>query len=252
MGLSSELTTEAAKTGTPPRITLMVGCLLQAPFYSFLILTVFSCQSPNPETYQAQCTDIPTNILLLASGALLGYGQQAVTYGIKKYVYQCHWKEDKSRKYVRRVENLVPFAGMLGMTWSGCYFWFGILGQEVTLPQLFNDYAYYQIITLVAALVITLVLPAAPYSELKNVNRRVKVESCFSKSGRLLKKLFSFRLLLSFLLVACTSSFTAIYETIIFAFLAFNTEDKTNSPPLGLPFMVLILYHGTMFIFGTG
>lgn len=46
-----------------------------------------------------------------------------VSFGIRKYAFQCSWKEDKSRAYVRRIENILPFAGAVAMAWSGTYFW---------------------------------------------------------------------------------------------------------------------------------
>lgn len=58
-------------------------------------------------------------------------------------------------------------------------------------------------------------------------------------------------MLMHVLFISPTASFTAIYETVVFAFLSFNTYDKTDDPPLALPFLVLIAYFGTIFIFGA-
>ena len=61
--------------------------------------------------------------VLIATGFLVGYGQVAVEYACKKYAYQCSWKEKKGQAFVRRIENIVPFAGLCGIAGSAGIFW---------------------------------------------------------------------------------------------------------------------------------
>jgi hypothetical protein len=53
-------------------------------------------------------------------------------------------------------------------------------------------------------------------------------------------------------LIMVCASLTGIIEAVMFAFLAFNTYDKTDDPVLGLPFLIIITYYGSMFISSLG
>lgn len=94
-------------------------------------------------------TDLANSIMLgvlYLFAVFLGLGQQMTSYAVKKYAYQCSWKEETSKAYVRRIENVLPFAGMVGMAWSGTYFWLNDkiqAGGSYTDPAIFNDYIYY-------------------------------------------------------------------------------------------------------------
>jgi hypothetical protein len=63
-------------------------------------------------------------ILLFVSAFFLGIGQLIMQYAIKQYVYTCSFKDETSKTFIRRTENLSNFIGMVAMSMSGCYFWF--------------------------------------------------------------------------------------------------------------------------------
>ena len=54
------------------------------------------------------------------------------------------------------------------------------------------------------------------------------------------------------LLIAVSASLTAIFETVLYTFLAFNTFDKTLDNPLSVPFLVMIAYYFSILLMSLG
>lgn len=111
-----------------------------------------------------------------------------------------------------------------------------------------------------------MVLPAAPYSNIDK-NQDIKNDRLLRSSNYLsqenqagcskscfgvLRRLFSFKMIKTFLIVLPSASLTAIFEAVIFSFLSFNASDKTNDSPLALPFLVVIAYYGSIFFMSLG
>jgi hypothetical protein len=95
-GFSTLLNKEQSYEGTPPRITLTLGILLQIPFYlclsylgdEFIYFTLYDFEFIKEQKILM--------IFMLVCSFMLGYGLQVVEYAVKKYAHQCTWKEHKS------------------------------------------------------------------------------------------------------------------------------------------------------------
>lgn len=196
-------------------------------------------------------------------------------HGAKLFVYTCSFKKDTSESFVSRTENLVFFSGAVSMAWTGCYFWFLWFNYqtEISLEDQIIYYCYYQLSTLMVAFVISLVLPPAPYADsiaqgkliektpikrlqehLLNSNRVAYVkESCTNRCSAVLSQVLSFRMIKFLPHIAVTASLTAIYESVVYTFLFNNTVDKLpDKDPFAVPFLVMIAYYFSMFIFSIG
>jgi len=142
---------------------------------------------------------------------------------------------------------------MVGMSWSGTYFWFN--WNEVLILKgintIISDYCYYHLATILTAFVFAILIPRAPYSDYKTDKRRPREDSCSKGCKGVCKGLFKFKILKFSLLSLTNASLTAIYESAVFLFLMNNAIDKIpNNPPLAMPFLVLIAFHGSMFLLG--
>jgi len=74
-----------------------------------------------------------------------------------------------------------------------------------------------------------------------------------SKRCLILSQIFTFKIVLkNFLFIVTSASLVGLYETVIYAFLAFNTFDKTEDNPLSVPFLVQIAYFGSSFFASLG
>jgi hypothetical protein len=81
--------------------------------------------------------------------------------------------DEVCKTFVRRTENVLPFAGMVASAWCGTYFWFNWLDNiPITrnTSDILSDFTYYQFFILLIALMISIVIPAAPYSTHKGKN----------------------------------------------------------------------------------
>ena len=195
--------------------------------------------------------------------------------GAKLYAYTCSFKKETSEAFVSRTENLVNFSGALSMAWTGCYFWFLWYDYqtEISMEEQLIDYSYYQLSTLMAAFIISLILPPAPYAEsiaqgkliektpLKNSyepllaskNHQANKVSCSKSCRSVFLQLLSFSTIKFLPHIAVTASLTAIYESVVYTFLFNNTVDKLpEKDPFAVPFLVMIAYFFSMFIFSIG
>jgi hypothetical protein len=83
-------------------------------------------------------------IFLFVSAVLVGFGQTSAAFAAKKYAYQSSWLDETSKKFVDRMENIMPFAGMVAMSWMGTYFWYNwydfVSPLEKSLGDIFAEF----------------------------------------------------------------------------------------------------------------
>jgi len=188
--------------------------------------------------------------IMIGASSVVGYCQVATEFACKKYVYQCTWKERKAQAFVRRIDNIPPVAGALGLVCSGLYYQF-IHGDNLSFLKL-RDYGYILFGVISVAFSLSLVLPRAPYSERKVEAKKQSVRraSC-CYGGKIFSHIFRMKMLWNLFHILPSASIQGLFEMVCFIFLFYNTTDKTNFNPFALPVYVLSVYHLTSFLFGA-
>jgi len=179
--------------------------------------------------------------LVLGTGFLVGYAQVATEYACKKYAFQCTWKERKAQAFARRIENIIPLSGLVGLGSSGLYYWFYYNNPVPTYK--FRDYSYIFLGLISISFALSLVLPRAPYSDRKVDGKKGssrRLSCCYG--WKILKPVFTMKMLINLPHIIPSASILAIYEMVCFMFLRYNTEDKTSLSPIALPLIVLGTY----------
>ena len=111
---------------------------------------------------------------MIFSAVLFGYSLQVSEYGVKKYTYQCTWKEYKSQVFIRRIDNVPAFAGVAGFGLGALYYWNigGVFGKPAKYEV--QNIAFINLSIICSAFALSLVLPKAPYSDQKNANKKAR------------------------------------------------------------------------------
>lgn len=105
---------------------MTMGILLQIPFFAafYFILDENSKQTIPSFSEEQTIYQWAMYGIMIGTSFVVGYAQVATEFACKKYVYQCTWKERKAQAFVRRIDNIPPIAGGLGLAFSGLYYQF--------------------------------------------------------------------------------------------------------------------------------
>jgi len=127
------------------------------------------------------------------------------------------------------MENLQPLAGAIGMGFGAAYFWnVGNILQPKPYAKI-KDFTFICLILITVALSLSLVIPKAPYSDQKSVNKnKLRPKKSSHSYGMLvLKEFFTFKVLFKIIFhVLPMASIQAMLEFSMFLFLFNNTIDK--------------------------